>query len=138
MSSVYVVTRGEYSDYCIEAIFTNQEAAEKYCAVQSNGRGNDPMIEEWNASDGTDIKCVKVYRAIFFIMNDNGKLSCTDMRYSDKPIPFDIRKNRSEPWCNIRGISGYIPVNKSIEDAEVIKKIVYDQVAKWKARLAGL
>ena len=36
MTKVYVITRGEYSDYGIERIFSTREAAEKYCAMDND------------------------------------------------------------------------------------------------------
>jgi len=131
MNKVYVITRGVYSDYGIEAIFTNREAAEKYCAVHPIEYWDEAMIEEWDISDGSEIKCKKVYRAIFFRFNDNGTLYSVKMKYSTKPFTLDICKDRN-------GISGYIPVNKNIEDREVAKKIIYNYVAKWKAEQAEL
>lgn len=62
MNKVCVITRGEYSDYGIETIFTNREAAEKYCAVYSNVYGDEPMIEKWNITDGSEIECQHVYK----------------------------------------------------------------------------
>lgn len=50
--TVYVVTRGEYSDYHIEAIFTNKEQAVLYCATHESGYGwEPPEIEEWEADE---------------------------------------------------------------------------------------
>lgn len=118
MNKVYVVTRGEYSDYGIEAIFTNREAAEKYCAVHPNIYGDEPMIEEWDISEGTEIECEKVYRAIFFSMDDRGRLDSIEMKYSIEPFALDICKDRHEDDWIIRGISGYIPVNKTFDDTE--------------------
>ena len=37
---VYVVTKGSYSDYHIEAIYDNKESAE-FCAKAINGGGYD-------------------------------------------------------------------------------------------------
>lgn len=42
----YVVTRGEYSDYCIECIFDTLEEAEKYVMIHSNGDPDDMRVEE--------------------------------------------------------------------------------------------
>lgn len=138
MNKVYVVTRGDYSDYGIEAIFTNREAAEKYCAVHPEIYGDEPMIEEWYISDGSEIECEKVYRAIFFIASEDGSLHSAEMKYSIKPFVLDICKDRREDdWC-IHGISGYIPVHKTIKDQSVLGKIVFDHIAKWKAEQAGL
>lgn len=138
MNKVYIVTRGDYSAYGIEAIFTNREAAEKYCAVQPNTYGDEPMIEEWGISDGSEIECEKIYRAIFFRMDYRCRLYNIEMKYSTKPFTLDICKDRHEYDWKIRGISGYIPVNKAFNDTEAAKKIIFDHVAKWKSEQAGL
>ena len=138
MNKVYVITRGEYSDYAIEAIFTNLEAAEKYCAVHPIEYGDEAMIEEWDISDGSEIECEKVYRAISFSMSENGRLYSTEIKYSTKPFILDICYDRYANRRITREISGCIPVNKSIEDREVAKKIIFDHVAKWKAEQAEL
>lgn len=44
---VYIVTRGCYSDYSIDKVFTDREKAEKYVAYNSGGY-DEPMIEEYD------------------------------------------------------------------------------------------
>lgn len=50
--TVYIVTDGEYSGYHIEAVFTNKEQAELYCATHEcvDGRGS-PEIEKWEVDN---------------------------------------------------------------------------------------
>lgn len=43
---VYIVTEGSYSDYHIEAVFTDKGQAELYCAVHE-----DTKIEEYEADE---------------------------------------------------------------------------------------
>ena len=136
MSKVYVITRGEYSDYGIERIFNTREAAEKYCAVDRD-EYDSPMIEEWNLEDGSNIICPNVYKAIWFAEGYHG--FSFEIKYSDKPFMRDIQKDRKVKFGCISGISGYIPITKEIENkAEIIKKIIHDNIAIWKAEQAGL
>ena len=51
MTIIYVVTRGQYSDYSIEAIFSTQENAEAFLAL--GGRG-ESGIEEWEVDPNID------------------------------------------------------------------------------------
>lgn len=52
MTTIYVVTSGEYSDYGIEAIFDTREKAELYCAYQNSAeRGETAEIEEWELNN---------------------------------------------------------------------------------------
>lgn len=138
MNKVYVITRGEYSNYGIETIFMNREAAEKYCAVYPNRYGDEPMIEEWDITDGSEIDCQHVYKAIFFSMGEHGSLYYADMKYSTKPFVLDICKNRHGDYGVVHGISGYIPVTKTIINRDEKKKIIFDHVAKWKSEQANL
>lgn len=138
MSKVYVITRGNYSNYGIEKIFSTREAAEKYCAVDSDEL-DMPNIEEWDLEDGSDIQIDRIYKAIWFSRQYEAS-SYVDyqMRYGLTPFKLDIRKNRKEHGFTYYGISGYIPVSKTITDDEKAKKIIFDHLAKWKAEQLGL
>ena len=52
MATVYIVTAGEYSDYRIEAVFLNEEKAEKYCSIK-NRKSNytNYRIETYDTCD---------------------------------------------------------------------------------------
>lgn len=140
MSKVYVITMGDYDDYHIEAVSMNKEAAEKFCAVRSDTSRDIPLIEEYDILDETVDKCENVYKAFFFTMFDNGRIRSINMRYSMKPFALDICKDRTKDYrgfpVNIKGISGYIPVDESVDDYETAKKIVRDHITKWKAEQA--
>ena len=51
MGTIYIVTSGDYSDYGIEAVFTDRKIAEEWIAKKTNdtGRcfGDELEIEEW-------------------------------------------------------------------------------------------
>jgi hypothetical protein len=54
---VYVITSGEYSDYCIRAIALSREKAELICAILNRSKryyGNVATIEEY---DTDEIQC---------------------------------------------------------------------------------
>lgn len=60
-STVFIVTRGEYSDHRIERVFTKREFAEMYKTVSDSVRDNnrDPCeIEELEVDDGDMDGCV--------------------------------------------------------------------------------
>lgn len=137
MSKVYVVTSGEYSDYCIESIFNTKEAAEKYCAVHWND--SDPLeIEEWDLDDGSNIECEKVYRAIHFSYDDrfDGEpYYCYVL--GTTPFKLNIQRDMRKYLGPIIGICGYIPVSNEVP-RDVALKIVRDHIAKFKAEEAGL
>lgn len=135
MNKVYVITRGEYSDYGIERIFSTREAAEKYCAVDKDNY-DSPMIEEWDLEDGSDILCPNVYKAIFFMESYHDYEY--SIKYSSTPYMLDIQKDRKLTYGVIKGISGYIPIRDRIEDPAQIKKIIADHIAKFKADQADI
>jgi len=46
---VYIVTSGVYSDYQIEGVFSNREAAEKYASIVPDAKAwFDDVIQFWN------------------------------------------------------------------------------------------
>lgn len=138
MNKVYVVTKGEYSDYGIERIFSTREAAEKYCATDKD-EYYSPMIEEWDLEDGSDIICPNVYKAICFRKDNHyAKFIDYEIKYSCTPFELDIQLNRKVKYGHISGLSGYIPINKTIKEAAVIQKIIYDAIAKWEAQQMDL
>ena len=85
MAKVYVVTSGEYSDYGIDSIFSNKEAAEKHCATWDGSN-----IEEYELEDGTNIVIDQVYRGLNFDMSyrsyDDDISVYWDMKYGTKPF----------------------------------------------------
>jgi len=51
---VYVVTAGSYSDYGIEAVFDNADAAEAFRATRNSG---DAQVEVYSLNNGAPIAC---------------------------------------------------------------------------------
>lgn len=134
MSIVYVVTRGEYSDYGIEKIFSTIEAAEKYCAIDNN-IFDEPKIEEYELEDGSNIQCKNVYKAIACsVYDDRNVILSWEVRYSTSPYEFSTVKKREELPCT----DYIIPINRDVTSADVIKKIIHDTVAQYKARAMEL
>lgn len=84
---IYIVTRGEYSDYKIYAIFTTKEKANAY--IQQNG--TEYNIEEYNL-DKEVKKKTQLWRIIFNI--EDGKL------YEASPISCD--RNKVVDTCYIK------------------------------------
>ena len=142
-NKVYVVTRGEYSDYGIEHIFSTREAAEKYCAIDKD-KCYEPMIEEWNLEDGSNILIEQVYRAINFTLADKADSNPVwEMQYNDSPFTLEINMyNRGGSYyCfgeKTTYFGGTIPVSKTIETDEEASKIIFNHITKWKAEQLNL
>lgn len=84
---IYIVTRGEYSDYKIYAMFTTKEKANAY--IQQNG--TEYNIEEYNLDEEVKKK-TQLWRIIFNI--EDGKL------YGASPISCD--RNKVVDTCYIK------------------------------------
>ena len=129
---VYVITSGEYSDYCIQTVALSREKAEQICAMLngSNGyRSDTAIIEEY---DTDEIQCET---------NEDVGL-CYDAAFEYKTLkniywcnPFysfarnEIKRGIAHRKCNIL-ISATFPKDMP---QEKVRKIMCDRVAKWKA-----
>ena len=78
-------------------------------------------------------------------INPEFKIGCmlaAGNTYANTCAPEDvfksIQKDRENKLGCIPGISGYIPITKEIENEEIIKKIIYDNIAIWKSQQSGL
>jgi len=88
---IYVVTRGDYSDYTICAIFDNKEMAEAYKDVEDTGSFND--IEEYELNPTIRQNPTGLKRYSVSLGND-GKLQWCELQGAlfDKPVePLKFR-----------------------------------------------
>ena len=136
MNKVYIVTSGTYSDYAIEEVFDNREDAEKYICLHDNDSYLDMRVEEYDIYKNAELKNVKVYYGIYFIMSENG-INFFDIVYDNKPIEVNIEEYNC---FDQKECYGTLPLsNRNIfKDKDVVEKIVYDAVAKFKAEEAGI
>ena len=140
MSKVYVVTRGEDYKYHIDCVFSNREAAEKYCAVYAD-IFDEPKIEEYDLEDGTNIDVDHIYKAIDFEMvkrrfSDRISLDW-EMKYYSKPIKEKIflkGYTTSRDGTQIELHRGVIPVDKTVKTGDQAEKLVHDCIANWKMK----
>jgi len=122
---VYIITKGDYSDYHIEAVFLDKEAADKYIEVFGGDLG------EWEA--GTTKEVLKPYFTIDFEKDNNGKIS--DKIYSDYDDgALDKNFNGKEsiengPFC--------LRIVVRAKNEETAKKIAYDKRAQYIAEKEG-
>lgn len=130
--TIYIVTRGEYSDYHIEAVFTNREQAKLYCATHNDGWG-ECQIEEWETDeiklDSSQELCEKWHGTFDFEGNltDFYNLGLS-LR---KPIKWGVRK-----WGRIEYfVTVCVPEGT---DKDKVKKIMCDNFAQHKAELLGV
>lgn len=133
MDKVYVVVDGEYSDYHICKIFTDEILAEKYCALCNKDDYDKYRIEEFDITTEKDIEfsdqeygiCVDV-----IIPMHEGDAEIYEKKYSYK-IKNEVQEwLKKEYWVKIF-------VNKNATDEQIIK-IAYDELAKYIAKEVGV
>lgn len=137
---VYVITQGEYSDYCIRAVSLDKNDAEKKCALLNRDVMCDEYceIEEYDTDDmvvdtGEEVKkrfemsvnCktgeISWFAETYLTFNDDNRV------YFSKEYDFFSDKY-------IEAVAT-LPTDTTEEQA---KKIMLDRVAKFKAEKAGL
>ena len=136
MNKVYIVTSGVYSDYAIDEVFDNREDAEKYICLHNNDGYWNMRIEEYDIYKNAELKNVKVHYGISFIMRGN-EINSFYIIYDNKSIETNINESKHN---YTKSYYGTLPLsNRNIfKDKDVVKKIVYDAVAKFKAEEAGI
>lgn len=134
---VYVITSGEYSDYCIRTVALSREKAEQICAMlnsQKRDCSDAATIEEY---DTDEIQCDAnedvglCYEAAF-------NYKTLKNIYFDEPF-YSFTRNEIKREISGHGyeiiIAATFPKDMPQEKA---RKIVKDRVAKWKAEQEGL
>lgn len=140
---VYVVTSGAYSDYCIEAVFTDRRKADAYCAAH-----NTPdswtwtafQVEEYEAMDDNVESAEEiVYR--FYVSQPELKHP-----FIYDPVPMtraSAEWDESKAYKRDSMYDSAFPhhlhfVYLSEPNKEKARKIVQDRYAQWKAERAGI
>lgn len=136
MDKVYIVTSGEYSDYGIDEVFDNREDAEKYVCLHKRNILDDLRIEEYDICKNAELDNVKVYYGITFILRDNEN-NYFKIIYDNKPVEVNIEEN---DCFGQKEFYGTLPLsNRNVfNDKDIVEKIVYDAVSKFKAEKAGI
>lgn len=136
MDKVYIVTSGEYLDYGIDEVFDNREDAEKYVCLHKEYSYLDLRVEEYDICKNAELDNVKVYYGITFILRDNEN-NYFEIVYDNKPIKTNIEE---DDCFGQKEYHGTLPLsNRNIfNDKDVVEKITYDAVAKFKAEKAGI
>ena len=141
MSKVYIVTSGEYSDYHIDAVFTEREKAEQYCAVNNKcGEYSDfHNIEEYDVDKANDSKTEVVYA---FHVDPTRKPTVEEIYYLENG-KIDAFKKKVKGWSRSGDIlKDYYSLDRFVflreNNPEKAKKIVVDRVAKAKAEKEGI
>jgi hypothetical protein len=73
---VYLVTSGSYSDYGVDAVFSNRETAQKFIDKFPDSYGDKREIEEWEL-DPFEYEIREGYDCYFLRMSKDG--TCTEI-----------------------------------------------------------
>ena len=100
LQAVFLVTRGDYSDYRVCAVFTEKALAEKYIdSFKGNSYYDDFRIENYTLNP-YQYELKNDYKPFFLIMTKEG--NCTEINVKDSycgfkdeniDVWFDIHKN---------------------------------------------
>ena len=122
--TVYVVTEGAYSDYQIQAIFSDCATAEKYCACHDL---NCPVIEEWKIDyEEIQSKDEVLFQWCFEIDNYGKLCYATPPKYVYKSYALNYI---DESYFRFKV---YLALDTSITEEEALK-IAADRLAIYKA-----
>lgn len=128
---VYVITKGEYSDYHICAVTTDEETAEKLAEKYSDSY-DEALIEEFD-TDHAEMSLTK--KKIFYCAFDPNDSNNSEITISDtgswEGITSDffiVREYRNNVLC----------VNVNADTEEEALKIASDKFAKYRAEKMNL
>lgn len=132
VDKVYVVTVGDYEDYHIICVFDNRLDAERYIALHQLDSDNMMFIEEHDICRDEELNNMIVYYGIEFYVRDNER-QFTDYHivFKNKTIEENITRTQRCYAPDI--ISGIIPIPCRIVDENIIKNLICDAVAKFRA-----
>lgn len=127
--TVYVVTRGEYSDYHIESIFTDKEQAVLYCATHESDYGWEcPEIEEWEADERkfeNNAPIKKMWKARVDVRT--GNITTIDEQFTIRNVNV-IEESAS--WCANPFYCVTVTLGKD-STREHADKAIFDRLAQW-------
>lgn len=142
---IYVVTSGEYSDYSVEAVFTDRRKAILYCAAQNAREGNYEQcdIEEFDSADESidgNFESV-VYEYLFQARRSYGQMLYGESRWENERPAYRLGKTgvESDYWKNQYGTE-YKNIYVRLKEENLAKalKIARDRLVKINAEESGI
>lgn len=125
----WAVSKGEYSDYEVLAVFTDIEKAKVYCAL-NHSDWYPPFIEEMEIDPPVDGNIEDLVYARDAYVSERGRISVDYPIYVEKGTGDHVKKLKRE--------GGYQVESKHFLTQERTKKILSDYLAKEKAEREGL
>lgn len=136
--TVYIVTQGSYSDYHIEAVFTDKEQAQLYCAIHHDKSGwYDPcVIEEYETDTPkleTDKELTEEWVGIFYV---DGRTSFGKEGFALKSRNVvEFHRAALSRQMHYFRVVVYLPIDTPEDKA---KKVICDFFAKYRAEQLGV
>ena len=137
-TTVYAVSRGEYSGYSVVCLFTDRGSAEAFVREHNDtARHYDEMnpVEELLLYDGTTPKR-RTYYSMAAVVNDDGRASSPTTAWSesvwDFEKPVDFHGPHGKPSVRVwRGYdTPYVEVSVTGFDEQAVKQSLSDMVAR--------
>ena len=132
--TIYIVTSGDFSDYSIDAVFTNRESADKYVDLVNRASAwKECGVEVWEADT------VDTGRVWWKVRKDVGyKTVCVQsMTFAEHG---DERVRKVKQWMVFSRPSSGVEFVTDVfaESEEKAKKIAIDRFTEYEAREAGI
>ena len=129
---VYIVTAGSYSDYHIEAVFTDPEKANKYKNLDS-----DREVEEYEAdSVSVEYSCKLDHPNVYSVFYDykKGKVTCLSLTFLRSDDDGKLKMSGFGPEFQF-----FVPDSERLwkditeygKDSPLLKKIAEDMLAEY-------
>lgn len=134
---IYIVTCGEYSDYCILAAFLDKAKAEAFVKKYNRPDGyyDRAEIEEYEDGVPFDFNSHDIYEVRFYEGTDR----VPDVTKTELNDSFWYQNIPRAVVNRLPHVSGwYYLVTVAAKDADHALKIACDYLAKWKAEKEGL
>ena len=124
MSKIYLITSGEYSDYCVNHVVSDREKAYKYCAyLNDKSKHETYYVEEYDLDD------IDVDDGIKYIIEYEIFYGAVGWNEFVRIIEFTGQQNNTRMIKN--KVHAYVYLDK--EDDKLARKIAMDMFAKRKA-----
>ena len=125
--TVYVITRGDYSDYHICAVSLDKDKAKRLAKMYSDNY-DDAHVEEWETDTVADINALNGRRPYYVQFNPDGSVDAFERTYEY----WEFEPGVDELDYGIVSFRVYAP------DEEKARKIACDMRAKYLAEKEGI
>jgi len=134
MNTIYVVTKGSYSDYHIVGVFDNKTLADRV-ALAYEGRYDRTEVEEWAVNEITLSQYPSDFLPYSVAVYDNGKVY---VERTDAGRPNEDDDPTYWEYDPDNDMGGYWSLSVWARDGDHAEKIALDKVAQKKAEDAGV